>query len=563
MRCGRVVSSPFEPHHLEWNMHANRWLSCLIAALFICTLGLFGLGCPDDADDDDSVAGDDDDDDDSSNPADDDDDTTYDPNDQDGDGYSTLDDPPDCDDTNPYTYPDAWEYWDYDDNDCDGDIDEQMALHRVCMYQGNSYDGLTVSLGAPGDITGDGLADVLIGTEIRGVLLLEGNATRCEYNTDSTDLTGWADPGAGEGGFASVMATGDINNDGVHEIFVAAPLEDELATDSGVVYMYDPADGDLYDIDATFQGEGDGENLGVTVAAGSDINADGVGDLLIAGRSGGDTWQVHLFFGTVSGMSGTFGTADADTVLSGEMEEADDRLALGFAPDLNGDSASELLIGTPDAGDFGEGMAYLMLSSLVWEDGLFGTSDVRFMPYGNDDENLGASVGGLGNMVGNESDDFYVSAPEENSLGAGIGRVHIFGGDEHSWLGTLSGEEAEASVRLQNSQDFGVAAVSLGDIELDGYTDMAILSSDYEIDEYGFGGLFIVRGKSSGLNPDHALSDRSAHYLAEANDYVGPSLVFAGDMDGDGYGEIALGDYLSGWGDGRLYIIYAPISPLG
>jgi len=548
---------------MEWNMRANRWLSFLITAMFIAALGLTGIGCPEEEDDDDDSSVGDDDDDDSAGGDDDDDDTTYDPNDQDGDGWSVLDDPPDCDDENPYTYPDAWEYWDYDDNDCDGDIDEQMPLHRVCMLQGDSYDGLTVALGAPGDITGDGLADVLVGTEIRGVLLLEGSETRCEYNTPSTDLTGWDDPGAGEGGFGTILATGDVNNDGTHEIFVAAPFEDELATDSGVVYMYDPADGDLYDIDATIQGEGDGENLGTTVLAGSDINADGVGDLLIAGRSGGDTWQVHLFFGTLGGFSGTFGTGDADGVLSGEMEDVEDRLALGFAPDLNGDGANELLIGTPDDGDFEQGMAYLMLSSLVWEDLLFGEADVRFMPYGGDDENLGAAVGSLGNMVGNESADFYVTAPNEQSIGSGIGRVHVFGGDEHSWLGTLSGEEAEASIRVNNSQDFGVAVISLGDIELDGYEDMAILSSDYEIEEYGFGGLFIVRGKSSGLNPDHGLSDRSASYLAEANDYVGPSLVFAGDMDGDGYGDIALGDYLSGWGDGRLYIIYAPESPLG
>jgi len=548
---------------MEWNMRANRWLSFLITAMFIAALGLTGIGCPEEEDDDDDSSVGDDDDDDSAGGDDDDDDTTYDPNDQDGDGWSVLDDPPDCDDENPYTYPDAWEYWDYDDNDCDGDIDEQMPLHRVCMLQGDSYDGLTVALGAPGDITGDGLADVLVGTEIRGVLLLEGSETRCEYNTPSTDLTGWDDPGAGEGGFGTILATGDVNNDGTHEIFVAAPFEDELATDSGVVYMYDPADGDLYDIDATIQGEGDGENLGTTVLAGSDINADGVGDLLIAGRSGGDTWQVHLFFGTLGGFSGTFGTGDADGVLSGEMEDVEDRLALGFAPDLNGDGANELLIGTPDDGDFEQGMAYLMLSSLVWEDLLFGEADVRFMPYGGDDENLGAAVGSLGNMVGNESADFYVTAPNEQSIGSGIGRVHVFGGDEHSWLGTVSGEEAEASIRVNNSQDFGVAVISLGDIELDGYEDMAILSSDYEIEEYGFGGLFIVRGKSSGLNPDHGLSDRSASYLAEANDYVGPSLVFAGDMDGDGYGDIALGDYLSGWGDGRLYIIYAPESPLG
>ena len=326
--------------------------------------------------------------------------------------------------------------------------------------------------------------------------------------------------------------------------------------------MYDVSDGDLYDVDATFEGEADGENLGVTIAVGSDIDGDGVGDLLIAGRMAPDTWQVHIFSGSINGFSGTIHTGEADAVLEGEMETAEDELALGFAPDLNGDGANELLIGTPHAGDEDEGMAYLMLSALVWEDTLFGTAEVRFVPYGTEDENLGYRVGPLGDMVGNETADFYVAAPGESSVGAGVGRVHVFGGGEHSWLGTMSGDDAESSIRVSGAWDFGIATANLGDIELDTHDDMAVITTNYEQDDYGFGGLFIVRGKASGLPEDHGLYERSMHYLAELNDYIGPHMVFAGDMDGDGYGEIALGDRLSGWTDGKVYIIYPPESTL-
>ncbi len=50
--------------------------------------------------------------------------TSYSENDQDGDGFDELDAIPDCDDTNPNTYPFATEIHDNLDNDCDAQIDE-------------------------------------------------------------------------------------------------------------------------------------------------------------------------------------------------------------------------------------------------------------------------------------------------------------------------------------------------------------------------------------------------------------------------------------------------------
>ncbi|MCP4873671.1 MAG: hypothetical protein GY898_33715 [Proteobacteria bacterium] len=46
--------------------------------------------------------------------------------DDDGDGVSLCDEVPDCDDTDAYTYPDALEWADGLDNDCDGEIDEEV-----------------------------------------------------------------------------------------------------------------------------------------------------------------------------------------------------------------------------------------------------------------------------------------------------------------------------------------------------------------------------------------------------------------------------------------------------
>jgi len=542
-------------------MARNPWLILLLLPV----VALLGLGCPsddDDAADDDDATGDDDTGDDDTGDDDTGDDDTSDPYDQDGDGSKTTDDPPDCDDTDPTIYPGAWELWDYEDNDCDGDIDEQMPLHRQCMFQGDSYDGLATELLAPGDATGDGLADVLVATAIRGVLVIEGSETRCEYGEASTDLPTIEDPGAGEAGFGSVMAAGDVDNDGDVEIFIAAPLEDGNATGAGVVYMHDLSDGDLYDIDATFVGTTEGQNLGLAIFAGEDISSDGIGDLVIGARNAPDTFKMFVFLGSLDGFDGELQPGDSDAAVEGPMETTDDELVLGHAPDLNGDGAVELLVGTPSAGVNDDGMAYMLFSSLVWTGRTLGNADVKFLPYGSSDERLGADLGPAGDVVGGTTEDFFVAAPGWDGPGVGRGRIHIFGGDEHSWLGALTGEDAESTVGASLANDFGEATVALGDIELDGNDDIAVLTEDHEVDDYGFGALYIVRGRNSGLPETHELSERSSGYLAEANDYLGPSLVNAGDMDGDGYDDIVVGDYLSGWGDGRVYVIYTPESPL-
>jgi diadenosine tetraphosphatase ApaH/serine/threonine PP2A family protein phosphatase len=88
------------------------------------------------------------------------------------------------------------------------------------------------------------------------------------------------------------------------------------------------------------------------------------------------------------------------------------------------------------------------------------------------------------------------------------------------------------------------------------------MATDHELDEAGYGALFIIRGRQGGFPADHHQGDNSCHYVAEDNNYMGPRVVLAGDMDGDEYPDLVVGDYLSGWGDGRVYVVYTPESPL-
>jgi hypothetical protein len=437
------------------------------------------------------------------------------------------------------------------------------------MVDGQSYDGMSTGLLAPGDLTGDGLADVLIATEARGVLLLEGSQTRYDYDgIDSTTLAGWDNPDAGASqenpnGFGTFMAAGDVDNDGVNEVFIAGHLMDGAGAAAGNVYLFDPSDGDLFDVDATFSGDATNQNLGVGLATGFDVNTDGIHDLIIAGREDPGTWQLFIYYGSNSPMTGVYTPSDADAVLEGPMDGLDDPIALGQAPDLNGDGAPELLIGLPMYGEQDEGTAYMLMSRVQWNGVGFESAEVEFQAStGLGAEHMGWAVGNAGNVVGQEGDDIYIAAQGYDGSGGGYGRVLLFGADEHSWMGSLTAAQAESHLYASRANDFGAAVVPLGSIELDEFDDIAVMATDHELDEAGYGALFIIRGRQGGFPADHHQGDNSCHYVAEDNNYMGPRVVLAGDMDGDEYPDLVVGDYLSGWGDGRVYVVYTPESPL-
>lgn len=69
--------------------------------------------------------------------------STWEPVDQDGDGYSVLDG--DCDDTNPLRNPGAREVCDQQDNDCSGVIDDLPTTSQdpraVSVYADDDNDG--------------------------------------------------------------------------------------------------------------------------------------------------------------------------------------------------------------------------------------------------------------------------------------------------------------------------------------------------------------------------------------------------------------------------------------
>lgn len=157
----------------------------------------------------------------------------------------------------------------------------------------------------------------------------------------------------------SVGSAGDINFGGALDMAVGAPHEDLGGTDRGRVYIF--FGGTTIDsvVDILLDGDEDFADFGTSVAPVFDVNNDGIDDLLVGaplhnagGGVGDDMGRAYVFFG-----GGTVGPAPDLTIsgadLGGHLGEFVSRLG-----DATGDGQNDFIVGAPDENAAG-GRAYI------------------------------------------------------------------------------------------------------------------------------------------------------------------------------------------------------------
>jgi integrin alpha 8 len=149
---------------------------------------------------------------------------------------------------------------------------------------------------------------------------------------------------------------------------------------------------------------------------------------------------------------------------------------------------------------------------------------------------------------GNGLEDLLVGAPhytdyDDSDLKYEIGRVYIYYQDA-----TSIGKSWSVLKGSSIGGRFGHAISSLGDVNGDGFNDVAI-SAPYE----DHGNVYIYFGSASGLRsePGQVISGNQFSLRA-----FGFSLAGKADVDGNGYADLAVGAYQSD------AIVYLPASPV-
>ncbi|MCK5268013.1 MAG: FG-GAP repeat protein, partial [Spirochaetes bacterium] len=261
--------------------------------------------------------------------------------------------------------------------------------------------------------------------------------------------------------------------------------------------------------------------FGKSVSLG-DVNGDGYADLAVSGNT-----TTYIFHGGPSGIANC-SAGSANTVLNGSANIGfGNSIATG---DVNGDGYDDLAIGAPDySNDTGR--------TFIYHGSAYGIqSSIARTITGESSSEFGCSLC-FGDIDADGYSDLIVGATKYNNSD---GRVYIFYGKP----GGIDKDSAGSAKTILTGIDDECAecynhlgrSIATGDINGDGYTDIAIGKSGYRHINL----VCFFYGKSSGITS--GTSSTADIKLLGFNSYssFGHSIAM-GDINGDGYDDIAVG----------------------
>ena len=345
----------------------------------------------------------------------------------------------------------------------------------------------------------------------------------------------------------------DVNGDGYDDMLISAVYADAGGTNSGAVYLYFggpvpwPKDTPTSKANASFQINSTNQYVGRGIASAGDVNADGLGDFLIGYEYGGGalSGMAFLFLGKRTGWSLNTSVLDADASFVGTGGSQ-----LGFAVagvgDVDRDGYDDFLLGAPTytATFANQGMTYLILGKATgWAKNtpINSIATSTFQGEAKDDRS-GEKLAGAGDVNGDGFNDFLIGAFYNSEVAHNAGQAYLVFGRATGWPAHESLANSNASFTGQwINATAGKGLAGGGDVNGDGYDDIMIGAPGNTSISIMGGEAYLIFGKSKGWAMGTNLSQSNASFKGTNIQAVGQDLALDGDLDGDGYDDLALG----------------------
>ncbi|HAY32868.1 MAG TPA: FG-GAP-like repeat-containing protein [Ignavibacteria bacterium] len=379
----------------------------------------------------------------------------------------------------------------------------------------NEFFGTSVS--NAGDVNGDGFDDVIAGSynyntqQGRAFIYYGGNVMN---NVPNVTLTGIS---SGDRFGYSVSDAGDVNGDGFDDVIVGA-YGYNAGTFQGRAYIYYGGSSMNSTVDVTLTGGSANNYFGESVSGAGDFNNDGYDDVIVgAGGYNSNQGRSYLYLGSNS-MNNV-----SDLTFTGLNTGDYFGNSVSDAGDVNADGYDDIIIGAKGRNTF-EGEAYIYLGGSV----LNNVFDVQFSGGTSSDDLFGESVSTAGDINGDGYSDVIVGASGYPG-GLNRGRAFVYYG------GQLMNNTANLTITGINDADFFANSVSdAGDVNGDNYDDFIIGAFGFASNS-GYASIYF------GSSTPNSTADILLNNI-NSNSLFGISVSSAGDLNGDGYSDIMVGE---------------------
>ena len=397
------------------------------------------------------------------------------------------------------------------------------GVSRITDNIGNS---IGFSINALGDVNGDGFDDFVFSnsTTVTGqnhVYRVLGNNAGIPSGTvvgldaaagNPLDVVANATP---INNFAEtiVAGIGDFDGDGQQDYILGQNANG--ASGSGVALIQSGDSADAYTLTS-----GGADQIGYSVNGVGDFNNDGYDDVLVGAPAGNDAYFIR---GGLNPWS-----SPLSQTLSGAGSSLFGNSVSGIG-DFNGDGYQDFAVGAHgNAG--GLGLVNIYLGNQA------GTATAPLVINGTTGEGLGVEVAGIGDVNGDGRSDMFV---------AGTGSVAkiFFGGDIVS------------DITIDTGGLTITGGGSAGDFNGDGYDDFTIALEDSVNNETSTYVVFGKSGMPGTIDLAYLQNAGNAFELQYSAEPGSLEVQSIGDINGDGFDDIAIGDYSADSGNGQVIIV--------